>query len=354
MTKARWVLCTAIVLAGMGAASVHGEVNVPLTDFRLVMGAAMQTASGLSPYPDRTEETAYAEFTKLVPERRLLALEAKPVSSLVGAQAIAIRYRVKLIQGEAPRLAVLVFERDGGSWYTISNQPVELTTFADRRLSVAGLRQTAFSQDESGELEWDSVGRVWVGLVMDGQASGTFEIRSARLTDEPYRPDKPLPITGADPGTWSLGKDPAVAAEVTTPADGPDGSPCMKLDLRFPGGRHMYCTPSTPVPPADLEGYRALRFTYKASLPPDIPGLLVMLQERGGAQYLVDPAPPASATWTTATVPLEKFKLGGWSRDANGKLDLEQVSLVYVGVHGVASGEGGPGTILATDIEFVP
>jgi hypothetical protein len=35
-------------------------------------------------------------------------------------------------------------------------------------------------------------------------------------------------------------------------------------------------------------------------------------------------------------------------------LDPEQIGSISIGTHGTASGEGGSGTIRATDIEFVP
>jgi hypothetical protein len=116
----------------------------------------------------------------------------------------------------------------------------------------------------------------------------------------------------------------------------------------------MYAIPSTPVPEQGLEGYRALRFTYKASLPAGIKGLLVTLGEHGGGQYFADPAPPASADWTTITIPFENFKKAGWAKDTNEKLDLDQVDRLMIGVHGTASGAGGGGCIWVTDIEFVP
>jgi hypothetical protein len=127
----------------------------------------------------------------------------------------------------------------------------------------------------------------------------------------------------------------------------------MKLEFTFPGGKHMYCVPATPVPEVELEGYVGLRFTYKAALPPGIEGLLVMLGESGG-QFPADPAPPPSDDWTTVTLLFSDFELGSWSKDDNGQLDPNKVSSVHIACHGAATGAGGPGTIWATDIEFVP
>ena len=109
MTRATPAISVAALLVTMLVAGAEGELNVPLTDFRLGIAAAIETEFGLSPYPDWTQQTAYVAFTKPVVERRLLALEAKPPTSPAGARAIAIRHRIKLIHGRGPRLAVLVF-----------------------------------------------------------------------------------------------------------------------------------------------------------------------------------------------------------------------------------------------------
>ena len=175
----------------------------------------------------------------------------------------------------------------------------------------------------------------------------------ARFTDEPYKAETPIAITGGDkPGSWNVGKDPAVQSTLTTPNEGPDGKPCMKFEFRFPGQRHMYALPSVPVPGADLEGYSALRFRCKASLPQGLRGLLVTLAERGGGQWYCEP--PPSPEWGVITLPFAQFQLAGWSKDDNGKLDLDQIGSIIIGTHGTAIGEGGPGTISVADVQFVP
>ena len=296
-------------------------------------------------------------FAKEPGPRRFLALEAKAADVPPSALAIVLECRVKLTAGEPPRLAALLWERGGGAWFKVNAKPVALGEFAPGRISLRSLREAGFSRDASGELELGNVEKVWVGLVLgasEEKASGSLELGGARFTDEPFKPARALRITGDGPGRWTVGKDPAVRAELTTPGEGPGGGPCMKVEFTFPGGRHMYMVPTTPVPDAELEGYAGLRFTYRASPPPGIGELLVMLIERNGAQYLAGPAPPASAEWTTVTIPFKRFSLGGWSKDPNGRLDLGELASVAVACHGTASGTGGQGTILVTDIEFVP
>ena len=70
----------------------------------------------------------------------------------------------------------------------------------------------------------------------------------------------------------------------------------------------MYMVPGVPVGDVEVEGYRALKFTYKAELPDGLKGLLVTLLESSGGQYVADPPPPASADWTTIEIPVAKLK----------------------------------------------
>ena len=127
----------------------------------------------------------------------------------------------------------------------------------------------------------------------------------------------------------------------------------MKLEFNFVGGRHMYLTPTIPVPAAELDGYTGLQFTYKATLPDGIEGLLVMLTESGG-QYMATPMPGPSEDWVTITIPFADFELGSWSKDDNGQLDLGRINSIIIGTHGGATGDGGDGLIMVSDIEFAP
>ena len=233
-------------------------------------------------------------------------------------------------------------------------RPLEAPELCEVRLPLASFRRAAFAQDEDEEIQWSQVERLWLGLVLDGPAEGTLALTRAVLTDEPYRPTAPLKVTNGAPGNWSVAHDRAATAKTTTPAEGPDGKPCMRLDYAFPGGRHMYVVPSTPLPEAELEGYGALRFTYKATLPEGIDGLLVMLMERDGTQYFADPAPPASDEWKTITIPFASFQRGTWSPDENDRLDLNDVGRVAIGLHGTTTETQGKGTIWAADVQFVP
>lgn len=353
--------CGVLTLLAPNLVSAQEAVNVPLgggpngiDGLRLAAVSSMTAKLEKKTPADNGKAAIAVAFRKTDDQRRLLALEAQPKVSPAGAKAVVLRCRVNLSQGDSPRPALVLFDRSGGSWYKVAPNQVSRGSFAEIRISVQGLRRTAFSGEGTGELEWDRLAKVWVGLVLEGPAEGRFELSEARFTSEPYKPSGPLRVTGDGAGTWSVGNDPAARVSLTTPNEGPGDKPCMKLDFQFPGRRHMYAVPSTPLPVVELEGYGGLRFTYKATLPQGLAGLLVMLGERNGAQYFVDPPPPASADWTTVTIPFANFRLGTWSKDSNGKLDLEEVDRVMIGVHGTAAEDVGNGTIWATDIEFVP
>ena len=352
-------LLSAAVL--LSAASARAEVNLPLgTGPGGVGGLRVAAANGVTAQLAAVANAAAGQpgvkitFTKAGEERRFVAVEARHAGSPAGAQALALRYRLALAQGKEPSWAVAVFEKGGGMWYKVGAGVSADTAFAEGRIPLKALRRAAFSEGAATEVEWGKVEKVWLGIVVDGPAQGTLEISQPRFTDAPYRPDKPVRITWKGPEQWSAGKDAAVQATLTTPNEGPDGRLCLKLDFRFPGGRHMYLVPAIAAPPADLDGYKALRFTYKATLPPGIGGLLVMVAERGGAQYFAEPAPPASAEWSTITVPFSQMKHATWTKDANGQLDVTDITGVTIGVHGTAKGEGGPGLVVAADVQFVP
>ena len=351
MQKIITAVLTLALAVAVGAA-VAQNVEVPIgEDLALVplSGIEAKLEQGTAAGEPRLKVT----FKKTGDERRFLALEARPEGDLTGAKALALSYRLQLESGEGLRSALMVYDTDGDAWYRVGSNPLRVGELADLRIPVTGLTRTAFTPESAEELDWGAVEKVWLGAVIDGPAEGTFELGEAHFTSEPYRPTEPIRVTGEGAGTWTVGKDAAVQATLTTPNEGPDGKPCMKLEFTFPGGKHMYCIPSMPIPEVELEGYTALRFTYKATLPPGIEGLLVMLGESGG-QFMADPAPPPSDDWATVTLLFSDFELGGWSKDDNGQLDLNKVSSVFIACHGAATGAGGPGTIWATDIEFVP
>ncbi|NCO42588.1 MAG: hypothetical protein AUJ96_02630 [Armatimonadetes bacterium CG2_30_66_41] len=343
---------TAALALWFSVCGAAAAVSVPLQDFQLPQLSGL--TARLEATRQGTPDAVRIVFDKDDPQRRMLFVRAKPTGAAPGARAVAFRYRLQLDRPARARFAALVREADGESWVKVA-RPAELATeWTVARVSVAAMRPTDFSPLASGTIEWGTVRWVCLGLVLDGSAKGTLEISEARLTDEPQHPTAPLRLTGEGPGAWTLHKDAAAQGTLTTPNEGPVGQPCLKVEFTFPGGRHMFCTNSLPMPSVDLEGYRALRLTYKATPPPGISGLLVLLSEDSGACYRADPMPTPSAEWKTSTIPLDQFRLAEWTQDPDGTLDMEKVVSVWVGAHGVAAGAGGAGTLSVCDLELVP
>ena len=349
------VCVTLCVAASVG---ITQTVNVPvgggsagIDDLTLVQLGGIESKLDRVADADAGKPALKVTFKKTDEARRLVALEGRPAKSAAGAKALVARYRLALTTGEA-RLAVVAWDASGNAWYKTGSEPAKTGAFMDGRVAASSPRAASFNKEPALEFNWDDIEKVWVGLVIDGPAEGTFELSAARLTDETYRAAEPLVLKIADTKLWSIGKDPAVTAEMTVANEGPNAEACTRLAFTFPGGKHMFLVPSMSLPQTDLEGYSALEITYQAQLPPGIEGLLLMLGESGG-QFMVEPLPKPSEKWVTMTIPFADFKLGAWSKDDNGTLDLDRVQNISIGTHG-ASTTGGEGLILVSDVRFVP
>ncbi len=302
--------------------------------------------------PGQGESALRVTFAKAGEERRFVALEMHPAQSMAAYRALALQYRLTAAPPLVARFALMAYERGGGAWFR-SGSPLSAGPQArELRFSLQALRQTAFSQDASGQLEWDQVERVWFGFVVDGKGPGSFELARVSLTSEASRASEPISIFKADAAQWSLGADPAVTNKELQVVD-VDGAPCLRLRFRFPGGRHMYCVPAQPIGELDYSAYEGIRFTYRATVPAGVNGLLACVHENGG-QFVATPPPSATGEWLSVTVPWSAFPLGAWSKDDNGRLDVDAISQVSLGVHGTAAAAGGDGEVLIKAIEVVP
>ena len=67
-------------------------------------------------------------FAKAGAERRFVAIEGKPEGDAAAAKALSVWYRLALVQGERPKLALVVFEKDGGAWFRTSAAPLALSS----------------------------------------------------------------------------------------------------------------------------------------------------------------------------------------------------------------------------------
>lgn len=341
----RSVLLVIVALTLLTAACA--EVNVPLQKLQVA------STSGFTATSKSGAEGVTVSFKKTGEERRFLAIEGVPVGNPTGAKTAELSYRLDLASGDAPRAAVLVYEKGGGSWYKLAAQPVALGATLATRVSVAALVQTAFSADANKQLDWDQVDHLWVGFVFEGAAEGKLSVSAVRLVDQTMLPTQPVRLTGATQGKWSVGQDPAVKGNAEMVPGGPNGGECMKYVFTVPAGRHMYAIPSTPVAIEDLEGYSALRFKYKVQIPQGM-RLLINLGEAGGAMYFVENNGPFPTEWAEMTLPLSKFQWATWSsKDEDGQFDLGKLSSVQVGTHGVPA-QAGEGSIMVCDVELVP
>ena len=347
MRTALALLTCAILVSSANMGAAQGAVDIDLAGLSLVPANNVQASL------ETGGEAVRVAFTKSSEEPRLLALAMACDGLPDGLLSARARCRLSLDTGAAPRVVLAFWEKGGSCWFKTGPRLEPSAELADVSASLSGPRLAAFSDDGTDALELGDVSTVWIGLLLEGPASGTLDLASAVLSPDAYRATEPLSLTGGGPGEWTVGHDPDARAELTTPNEGPDGRPCMRLDFNIPSNRHMYVVPSAALPAVNLDGYSALRLTYRATLPEGLKGLLLMIGEQG-AQFACEPPPPPTDDWSTMTIPLESFKLGGWSTDDNGRLDMERASSIMVGTHGVTTAEVGDGTIWALDIELVP
>jgi hypothetical protein len=331
------------------AVSTSSAVDLARLELVNLAGVATELARGTS---EQGESVVSVNFEKTGEERRFVALEARLQQPLAAFRAVDLRYRLTADQPLTARLALVAYERGGGAWFRTSRPLASTAVARDLRASLQALKPTSFSQDASKQLEWDQVERLWIGIVVDGKGKGSFEFSKVLLTSEPYRATEPVSLFRADPAQWSVGADPAVTGKEMQGLD-VDGASCLRLNFSFPGGKHMYYIPVQSVEDLEYSAYAGLRFTYRATVPAGVDGLLVCVHENGG-QFVATPPPPATGEWVSLTVPWSAFPLGGWTRDDNGRLDVDAITQISVGVHGTALGAGGAGEILIKAIEAVP
>ena len=335
------------VLAMLAVTMALAAVDVPLQNLKPAV------TSGFEAKASSAAGGVTFTFKKTGEERRLLAVAGTPGGNLSGALAAEVKYQVSVTKGEAPRLAVIAWDKDGGSWYKVGARPVKTDAAGSGRISTAGLTQTAFSADASGQLEWGNVDRLWVGFIFDGPAEGTAAVAGVRLTDTPVVPTEPLPLI-AVAGKWSDGHDPAVKTTISTPNEGPGGKPCFKYEFDVPAGKHMYACPNTAITADDVEGYKSLRLMIKGEIPKGM-RLLIQTSEQGGGTYFVEKqADQVPADWTAMTIPLTDFKAASWGgKDDNGQLDLPKLNTMSIGSHGVPE-NARLGLIMIAEVELVP
>ncbi|MCX7968982.1 MAG: hypothetical protein N3B10_10935 [Armatimonadetes bacterium] len=310
-------------------------------------------SNGLSVYWTRTKEGFVAKFLKRGNERRLLMLETTS-PNIAKAKSVSLRFRLRFTfvpaSGLETRLALLAFGSRGEVWFKVSN-PMKLTGEVEWQMPLTGLQPAAFNSVKA-ELDLTRIRRLQVGLAIDGACAGVWEVLHIALNTEPFRPTRPFIVPFPPETQLSLTHDPAAEAKTGIVKEGE--KLFWRTEFTIPGGRHMYVLPALTIPDADLTGYSALQLTYRARLPVGVKALLITLVERDGSHYYTDWIAAPAEKWRTLTIPLSEFRLGGWSQDENGKLDLDQIGSIIVGMHGTTSEQKGSGTIWVASISFVP
>jgi hypothetical protein len=356
MTKLHAAILAGGLLLVAGPAGRAQEMSLPLCCTDGVLKPDLAPVSGVDARLSRTPveqggPSVKITFGKPGDERRFVALDMRLTASLSAFQALDMRVRVTLDAGLSARPALLAYESGGGAWFRTGRSVSAGSEFRDLRMSLQAFREAAFSDDSDGVLDWGKINRIWIGILVDGRGTGSVEFARLTLTSEPFVPSEPVSLFSSDPAAWGISVDPAVEKTVDTVTV--DGATCLRLRFTFPGGRHMYLVPSQPVGEMEYSAYAGIRLTYKASVPAGIDGLLVSLFESGG-QFVAQHSPKATGEWMSVTIPFEDFKLPGWSKDNNGRFDVDLINRVSVGAHGTASGKGGAGEIVIKDIEVVP
>jgi len=169
------------------------------------------------------------------------------------------------------------------------------------------------------------------------------------------RPAVPMSLgdgTGGD-GAWTCSS--AAHSPTTIRVDqtaGPEGTSAAILEFEYVSDKYNWNWGTTSTGSVAAAGCVALRVTYKTDVPKGFPGLNVMVRESTSAGYWIPRGLPLSPKrFTTTTLPFDKFTLPAWSKDANGKLDIDLINQVSIGVE---TGSPGKGRIFISEIQLVP
>jgi len=177
MKRSMWVWCVAVALAGAVTVSAQDHLAVPvgggdrgIDDLVPVAMGRLQVDVERADDADGNWPALSIAFEHEDESPRFLALSAKQDGLPDGLRRLNIRYRLALDEGDAPRMAIAFVERSGSFWFNVGREAVA-GGFRDGRIPIGALRLAAFSEDESGQLEWADVERIWVGVVLPGKCA---------------------------------------------------------------------------------------------------------------------------------------------------------------------------------------
>ena len=172
-------------------------------------------------------------------------------------------------------------------------------------------------------------------------------------------PTRRLPVpmtlgkgTGGD-GPWSCESAAHSPTKIrVAETAGPEGTSAAVVEFEYVTGKYNWNWGTVGVGSVDPTGFVAVRVTYRTDMPDGFPGLNLMVREPTGAGYWVPKAlPPSRRRFRTEVVPFGKFSLPAWSKDENGKLDIDLIRRVSIGVE---TGAAGKGAIYISEVALVP
>lgn len=158
--------------------------------------------------------------------------------------------------------------------------------------------------------------------------------------------------TGGD-GAWSCSS--AAHSPTTVKVQetaGPEGAPAAVLEFEFTSGKYNWNWAIVSLGSVQPSRFKAVQVTYRSDVAPGFAKMNLMVCEAGGAGYWVPEGIPLSPKrFRTVTVSFDKFALTPWSKDENGRLDVNLIRDVSIGFE---TGSSGKARLLISDVELVP
>jgi len=150
-----------------------------------------------------------------------------------------------------------------------------------------------------------------------------------------------LAITSLPPAEPTIGKGQFVRADLTRLVEGEANWRAAATLTKSDVDTHLFLSFDYPQP-LDLSAAHSLVFDTWVPRGQQTPAqLLVILGEKAGVHYITHSNRPlGSPGHARSFVPLDSFRLAGWSKDPNGRLDLDAIASVKIGWGGYFGQEG--------------
>lgn len=156
-----------------------------------------------------------------------------------------------------------------------------------------------------------------------------------------------VPLEVAHPGTVRVeGRGPSHVSIRLVPEARSGDRPALplRIDAEIPvGGKDSWCFAEIAFdPPLDISDFRAVEIVTRVPVEQKDcgTGLLSMLVE-GSSDYLANARRPLARKGTfRSCLPLDAFRLAGWSKDPDGRLDRREVDAMRIGWGGYTPQDG--------------